>query len=111
MCWLLVTMDMLPLQAKEAARTQLARKYRSSAVSEEEILQCLYSIGDNNSYLAFSRDPITRMISLLQARAPHRIRPHPSCPVRMCTSKLGTALHVMCRLPVATRLAFPCYLL
>jgi hypothetical protein len=54
------------IKAKEAARTQLARKYRSAAVSEEEILQCLYSIGDNNSYLAFSRDPITRMISLLQ---------------------------------------------
>ena len=58
---------MLAPQAKEAARAQLARKYRSAAVSEEEILQCLYSIGDNNSYLAFSRDPITRMISLLQA--------------------------------------------
>lgn len=53
-------------QAKETARNQLARMYRSSAISEEEILQCMYSIGDNESYLAFSRDPITRMIALLQ---------------------------------------------
>lgn len=53
-------------QAKEAARSALARKYRSSAISEEEILQCLYSVGDNNSYLAFSRDHISRMIALLQ---------------------------------------------
>lgn len=54
------------MQAKESARSQLARKYRNSSISEEEILQCMYSIGDNNSYLAFSRDPITRMITLLQ---------------------------------------------
>ena len=36
------------LQAKERARDQLARRYRSRALDEEEILHCLYSISDNN---------------------------------------------------------------
>ena len=48
------------LQVKERAREQLSRKYRSRGLSEEEILHCLYSISDNNSYLLFNRDPIDR---------------------------------------------------
>ncbi len=35
-------------QAKERARDQLARRYRSRGLDEEEILHCLYSISDNN---------------------------------------------------------------
>jgi Protein of unknown function (DUF2009) len=108
MYWLLVTMDMLPLQAKEAARAQLARKYRSSAISEEEILQCLYSIGDNNSYLAFSRDPITRMISLLQASSALSQTP----PILCTYAQASCAQHcIVCQPAVATRLAFPSRLL
>lgn len=49
-----------PVQVKERAREFLARKYRSRALSEEDILHCLYSISDNNSYLLFNRDPIDR---------------------------------------------------
>ena len=29
-------------------------------LSEEDLLLCCYSIGDNNSYLAFNRDPVDR---------------------------------------------------
>ncbi|EFN59891.1 hypothetical protein CHLNCDRAFT_33435 [Chlorella variabilis] len=55
------------IKVKERAREQLSRKYRSRGLSEEEILHCLYSISDNNSYLLFNRDPIDRMIAYLQS--------------------------------------------
>ena len=54
-------LDGSPLpQAKERARAQLAKRYRSHHLSEEDILLCIYSISDNNSYLLFNRDPIDR---------------------------------------------------
>ena len=46
----------------------LARKYRSRALPEEELKQCLYSIGDNNAYLYQVRAcylPSLRFICLL----------------------------------------------
>lgn len=30
--------------------------------SDEEILHCLYSVSDNNSYLLFNRDPVDRWV-------------------------------------------------
>ncbi len=36
------------------------------ACAQEDILRCLYSIGDNNSFLLFNRDPIDRMINYLR---------------------------------------------
>ncbi|KXZ52275.1 hypothetical protein GPECTOR_10g906 [Gonium pectorale] len=50
------------IKIKEKAREALSRRYRSGALSEEDILQCIYSISDNNSYLLFNRDPIDRFI-------------------------------------------------
>ena len=39
----------------------LSRRYgRGGRLGEEEVLLCLYSISDNNSYLLFNRDPIDR---------------------------------------------------
>ncbi len=37
----------------------------SPSFDDEKIKQCLYSIGDNNAYLAQSRDVISRMITML----------------------------------------------
>lgn len=34
---------------------------------QEDILRCLYSLSDNNSYLLFNRDPVDRMIEYLHA--------------------------------------------
>ena len=34
---------------------------------QEDILRCLYSISDNNSFLLFNRDPVDRMIEYLHA--------------------------------------------
>eukprot|EP00890_Picochlorum_soloecismus_P000937 jgi/Picsp_1/1844/NSC_05311-R1_protein len=55
----------LDIKKKEKARDALARKYRNSKLGEEELLVCLYSLSDNNSYLRFNRDPIDRMITYL----------------------------------------------
>ncbi|KAI8475174.1 MAG: hypothetical protein J3K34DRAFT_487062 [Monoraphidium minutum] len=55
------------IRNKERAREALARKYRTAALSEEDILWCLYSIADNNAYLLFNRDPVDRMISYFKA--------------------------------------------
>lgn len=58
------------MQAKERARDALAKRYsRGSRLSEEELLQCLYSIADNNSFLLYNRDPIDRMLQLLRVRS------------------------------------------
>jgi hypothetical protein len=54
------------IRAKERARDILARKYRTKDLDEEDLLRCLYSISDNNSFLAFSRDPVDRMIQYLE---------------------------------------------
>ena len=55
------------IKVKERAREVLARKYRTKGLGEEDLLRCLYSIADNNSFLAFSRDPVDRMIAYLKA--------------------------------------------
>lgn len=55
------------IKRKEKARETIASKYQSSTVSKEDILQCLYSIADNNAYLRFNRDPVDQMLRLLNA--------------------------------------------
>lgn len=54
------------IQAKERAQTYLSRQYATSKITQEEIRQALYSVGDNHSYLAYNRDPILNMIALLK---------------------------------------------
>jgi serine/threonine protein kinase len=54
------------IRKKEKAREMLASKYCNRSISRDEILNCLYSIGDNNSYLFYNRDPVDKMIDLLQ---------------------------------------------
>ncbi len=54
------------IREKERSREYLARKYSSSRISSEEIKWCLYSIGDNHSYLHFNRNPVDRMIQYLK---------------------------------------------
>jgi len=53
------------IKAKEKAIEHISRKYATSELSSDDIKLCLYSIGDNNSYLTFNRDPVDRMIHLL----------------------------------------------
>ncbi|KAK9909370.1 hypothetical protein WJX75_001113 [Coccomyxa subellipsoidea] len=54
------------IKQKERAREALVRKHRSTQLSEEDILRCIYSISDNNSYLLFNRDPVDRIIDYLR---------------------------------------------
>ncbi|MEW5306377.1 MAG: hypothetical protein WDW36_008845 [Sanguina aurantia] len=55
------------IRRKERAREALAKRHssssRSGGLSEEEVLNCIYSISDNAAYLLFNRDPIDRMIA------------------------------------------------
>ncbi len=48
------------IHGKERAREHLAKKYANERISADELLTCLYSIGDNNTYLRYNRDPIDR---------------------------------------------------
>lgn len=50
------------IKAKEKAREVLSKRYKSAVLTEEDILWCLYSISDNNSFLLFNRDPIDHVI-------------------------------------------------
>jgi len=54
------------IKQKEAAIEYLARRYRSAALPDEALKQCLYSIADNNAYLYQARDPVDQMIRYLK---------------------------------------------
>jgi Protein of unknown function (DUF2009) len=54
------------IQTKERAIEHLAKKYARADLTSEVIKQCLYSIGDNNSFLRTNRYPCEKMISYLK---------------------------------------------
>lgn len=54
------------IRTKEKARELCAQKYKTASLSQEDLLQCMYSIADNNSFLLSNRDPIDRMLDLLR---------------------------------------------
>eukprot|EP01080_Neovahlkampfia_damariscottae_P008131 gene8131-12591_t len=54
------------IKKKEAAVEEIALKFSSYDFPSEEIRQCLYSIGDANSFLNSNMAPIHKMIKLLQ---------------------------------------------
>ncbi|KAH9899505.1 hypothetical protein C8Q73DRAFT_743433 [Cubamyces lactineus] len=54
------------IKAKERAIETLAAKYARSGFSQEQVRQCLYSIGDNHAFLRTNRDPCDRMIAYLK---------------------------------------------
>jgi hypothetical protein len=47
------------IKAKERAIETLSRRYARGTVTDEEIKQCLYSIGDNNAFLRTNRGDST----------------------------------------------------
>lgn len=46
------------IKEKERAVKYLSERYAKGSLSKEDIEMLLYSIGDNNSYLTFNRDPV-----------------------------------------------------
>ena len=54
------------IKKKERAATEIVRRYARGALKEDDVRLCLYSIGDNNSFLNSNRKPITDCIALLQ---------------------------------------------
>jgi len=58
------------IRCKEAAVKRIVAKYSNDDITEEEIEWCLYSIGDNSSFLVFNRDPVDQMISYLTTDFP-----------------------------------------
>ncbi|KAI0685027.1 hypothetical protein BC835DRAFT_1408963 [Cytidiella melzeri] len=54
------------IKAKEKAVETLASKYARSGLSQEQVRQCLYSIGDNHAFLRTNRDPCDKMILYLK---------------------------------------------
>lgn len=54
------------IKSKERAIETLSARYSRNGLSQENIRQCLYSIGDNHAFLRANRDPCERMIGYLQ---------------------------------------------
>ncbi|CCM00435.1 uncharacterized protein FIBRA_02467 [Fibroporia radiculosa] len=54
------------IKLKERAIETLAARYERRGHSQEQIRQCLYSIGDNHAFLRVNRDPCDKMISYLK---------------------------------------------
>ncbi|KAM6496124.1 Protein of unknown function (DUF2009) domain containing protein [Amanita muscaria] len=54
------------IRSKEQAIEKLSAKYQRDGLSQEQVRQCLYSIGDNHAFLRANRDPCERMIEYLK---------------------------------------------
>ncbi|KAF8638576.1 hypothetical protein AX17_002118 [Amanita inopinata Kibby_2008] len=54
------------IKSKELAIEKLSAKYQRDGLSQEQVRQCLYSIGDNHAFLRANRDPCERMITYLK---------------------------------------------
>ncbi|KZT71502.1 hypothetical protein DAEQUDRAFT_665907 [Daedalea quercina L-15889] len=54
------------IKSKERAIETLSAKYVREGLSQEQIRQCLYSIGDNHAFLRVNRDPCDKMIAYLK---------------------------------------------
>lgn len=54
------------IKSKEKAIETLSSKYSKRGVTQEQLRQCLYSIGDNHAFLRVNRDPCDRMIQYLK---------------------------------------------
>jgi hypothetical protein len=53
------------IKSKERAIEILAARYEKEDLSQDQICQCLYSIGDNHAFLRTNRDPCDQMIKYL----------------------------------------------
>ena len=51
-------------------------------LTDDEIEWCLYSMGDNSSFLLFNRDPVDRMISYLKKYFGSGASRYKPCPVK-----------------------------
>ncbi|KAF6762017.1 hypothetical protein DFP72DRAFT_877769 [Ephemerocybe angulata] len=54
------------IKSKERAIEQLSMNYQNQGLTQEQIRQCLYSIGDNHAFLRANRDPCEKMIGYLK---------------------------------------------
>lgn len=54
------------IKNKERAIETLASKYQRSGLNQEQVRQCIYSIGDNHAFLRTNRDPCEKMITYLK---------------------------------------------
>ncbi|KAG1719130.1 uncharacterized protein EDB91DRAFT_1065875 [Suillus paluster] len=54
------------IKNKERAIETLSSKYQRSDLSQEQVRQCIYSIGDNHAFLRTNRDPCEKMIMYLK---------------------------------------------
>jgi hypothetical protein len=54
------------IKSKERAIETLSARYARNGLSQENVRQCLYSIGDNHAFLRVNRDPCEKMIAYLK---------------------------------------------
>ncbi|CAG8535128.1 6296_t:CDS:10, partial [Dentiscutata erythropus] len=71
------------IRQKERAVETISRKYETFKLSSDDIKMCLYSIGDNNSYLRANRDCCDRMLkNLINYFNPRRVEDGYSLAIR-----------------------------
>ncbi|KAH6914775.1 hypothetical protein BKA70DRAFT_1510291 [Coprinopsis sp. MPI-PUGE-AT-0042] len=54
------------IRSKERAIEHLSDQYQRRGLTQEQVRQCLYSIGDNHAFLRANRDPCEKMIDYLK---------------------------------------------
>ena len=72
------------IKGKERAIEVLSSRYAGENLSQEQVRQCLYSIGDNHAFLRANRDPCEKMINFLKENfhATRAEEPHTSLAIR-----------------------------
>eukprot|EP00771_Trimastix_marina_P003839 gnl/Trimastix_PCT/546.p1 GENE.gnl/Trimastix_PCT/546~~gnl/Trimastix_PCT/546.p1 ORF type:complete len:633 (+),score=189.49 gnl/Trimastix_PCT/546:188-1900(+) len=71
------------IRRKEAAIEHLARKYSNAHLPPDAVKRCIYSIGDNHSFLRTNRDPCDKMIHFLRRHFdPATVEPGHSLEIR-----------------------------
>jgi Protein of unknown function (DUF2009) len=80
------------IKSKERAIEALATRYGRHGLSQEEVRQCLYSIGDNHAFLRVNRDPCDRMIGYLKQYFHPTQAPDPKSSLAIKSGKGGARL-------------------
>ncbi|KAF8841602.1 hypothetical protein BDN67DRAFT_901195 [Paxillus ammoniavirescens] len=80
------------IKSKERAIETLAVRYQREGLNQEQVRQCLYSIGDNHAFLRTNRDPCERMIHYLKTYFHHSQPKDPKHTLAIRSGKGGARL-------------------
>lgn len=80
------------IKSKERAIEHLSMNYQNRDITQEQIRQCLYSIGDNHAFLRANRDPCEKMIGYLKEHFDPKVAKDPLSSLAIRSGRGGARL-------------------